>query len=271
MKKLLGDNQYLYVSHSKGLSHQYADKFNTSNKVSKAIDNAIDAGCEDFAFSVTKKTTNAIKELNGKIILHPCLPYAHSIYERISNDGFLKTSMSYLFSRGFLNGLKALFQALLKREFTPILEIIIKEELKDIDLDKVASIGLLNITTDLLLGSRRYDILVSFYKAVKSMNKLPVFYSLNPKKLVHVLKRKDIDDAVIVLTLNEKGYKVYPSLDDVEKLILDNKGITFWAMSVFNGADKDPYGFVKRFENIQGVIFGSSKIQNIKRNLEKFG
>ena len=270
MKRLLGDNQYLHVSHSKGQSKDYADRFDTSKSVSLAIDLAIKEGCKDFAFSVTNKTTNAIKHLNGRINLHPCLPYAHSIYERISSEGFLKTSMSYLFAGGFFSGFIALLMAIVKKEFSPLIKVIINEELKDIDLEKVDSIGLLNITTDLLVGSRREDILVSYYRAVKSMNKLPVFYTLNPVRLVKVLKRNSINDAVVVLTLNEKGYKVYPSLNDVEKLIQENKDITFWAMSIFNGVKDNPYVYIKS-KNIKGVIFGSSKIENIRRNLEGFG
>ena len=58
------------------------------------------------------------------------------------------------------------------------------------------------------------------------------------------MNENDILDGKIVLHYNEKGFKVFPSLEKVINLV-NNSNIDIYGMSVFNGIVKDPYKFVK--------------------------
>ena len=215
-------------------------------------------------------TVSSLKLLNKdtNFNLHPCFPYAHNIYNKIADDGIFKTAILYIFSSGFSKGFLAIFETLFFKRFQRISKIVINHELKNIDKSKIKSIGLLNIATDFLVASRRADILKDFYLACKSLKLEVFFYTANPIPLYDLMNENDILDGKIVLHYNEKGFKVFPSLEKVINLV-NNSNIDIYGMSVFNGIVKDPYKFVKD-SNLTGVIFGSSNANNIKKNIKGF-
>ena len=91
MKIIFGDNQFLGVSHYRANKHIYGEIFNSSKDCKYFGRCFLMLDGADFAFSITK-TVDALKivGLSASVNLHPCLPYAHEIYNKIADDGIFK-------------------------------------------------------------------------------------------------------------------------------------------------------------------------------------
>jgi hypothetical protein len=144
------------------------------------------------------------------------------------------------------------------------------------NLKKGSYIYMQNIITDLLMGMGRGDILIEFIKSVSKMGYKPGIITLNPIMFDKLLKNEQdanwLEDLVVCFNINKEGFNVFPSLDAVECFIESRPKYKLMGMSVFaSGAANIPasINYIKKL-NLDYVVFGSSRIENIQKNLEQF-
>ena len=133
-----------------------------------------------------------------------------------------------------------------------------------------------NIITDLLMGMGRGDILIEFIKSVIKMGYKPGIITLNPIMFDKLIKNeKDpiwLKDLIVCFNINKEGFNVFPSLDSIEYFIESRPKYKLMGMSVFaSGAANIPSSidYIKKLK-LDYVVFGSSSIENIQKNLEQF-
>ena len=133
-----------------------------------------------------------------------------------------------------------------------------------------------NIITDLLIGMGRADILIEFIKSVVDLGYKPGIITLNPimfdKLLIDKQDQNWLEDLVVCFNINKEGFNVFPSLDSVERFIESRPKYKLMAMSIFaSGASNIPESikYIKKLK-LDYVVFGSSRIMNIKSNLDLF-
>ena len=266
MKIFYGDNQFLGVNHSKGKGASYLSKYNSTNKIAITLTEAWDAGIRDFCFTVNSRTVEAINIIKDDcpFNLHPALPYAHDINELISKKGLPGALISKTKDAGLINLLIAGFKALFGR-YNHLIKIIIDIELKGIPEENIKSIGLLNVANDFLLGLGRDDLIKSFYSVVnKDFKKTPFFYTMNFPKMADMLWGNGFNSCSLVFNYNEIGFRTNPSKEKIEKYIIKYSNYESIAMSVFSGSNyKNPADFLIDVHGLSGVLFGSSKKENI--------
>ena len=77
---------------------------------------------------------------------------------------------------------------------------------------------------------------------------------------------------IVCFNINKEGFNVFPSLDSVECFIESRPKYKLMGMSVFaSGASNIPESvkYIKKL-NLDYVVFGSSRIENINSNLNLF-
>ena len=270
MKIYFGDNQFLGVNHSSGKGNDYLNKYETAEMIAVTLREAWDLGIRDFSFTVNRKTIDAINLVKTEcpFNLHPCLPYAHRVNDLILDKGLGGAVLFKVKQFGFLKlvmaGLAALFNKNRK-----ILELLVRSELEGIPMANVRSIGLLNIATDFLLGSKRVDLLHDFYFVVsEKFHCKPMFYSMNFEKLADSLWGEGLLRCAIVFNYNKNSFRTNPSLSSIKLAVEKYRDRETIVMSLFSGSNPgEVVDVLAQVPSLSGVLFGSSNSTNIKNNL----
>lgn len=273
MKVYYGDNQFLGVNHSDGKGKVYLNKYDSVDNIVISLRHAWNAGIRDFCFTVNSKTIKAINIIKDDcpFDLHPAIPYAHDINELITKKGLIGALLSKAKEAGLKNlivaGLKALFG-----RYSHFIKIIINIELKDIPNENIKSIGLLNVANDFFLGLGREDLIESFYNVVNNnFKKKAFFYTMNFPKMADTLWGNGFNNCALVFNYNEIGFRTNPSKEVIKNYIKKYSNNETIVMSVFSGStERDPSYFLRDAKNLDGVLFGSSREENIKNNFKCF-
>ena len=278
MKIILGDNQFFGVNHfdlKKGEKTKL--KFDTTTKIEAFINDSLFIGMDGFMINSNEKgyeIVNASKFDSAKEI-HYSIPYPHKYASMVNETGMMSLFGHIIkntsFIKNLLGGIKLVATQNLK-SITPLaLNLEVPKNLK-----KGSYIYMQNIITDLLLGMGRGDILIEFIKSVSNMGYKPGIITLNPIMFDKLLKnQKDatwLKDLIVCFNINKEGFNVFPSLEVVENFIESEPKYKLMGMSIFaSGAANIPFSidYIKKLK-LDYVVFGSSRIENIQKNLEQF-
>ena len=77
---------------------------------------------------------------------------------------------------------------------------------------------------------------------------------------------------IVCFNINKEGFNVFPSLQKVEELVRSKPNYKLMGMSIFaSGAANIPSSidYIKQL-NLDYIVFGTSRIENVKSNLELF-
>ena len=278
MKIILGDNQFFGVNHfdlKKGEKTKL--KFDTTTKIEAFINDSLFIGMDGFMINSNEQgyeIVNASKFDSAKEI-HYSIPYPHKYASMVNETGMMSLFGHIIkntsFIKNLLGGIKLVATQNLK-SITPLaLNLEVPKNLK-----KGSYIYMQNIITDLLLGMGRGDILIEFIKSVSNMGYKPGIITLNPIMFDKLLKnQKDatwLKDLIVCFNINKEGFNVFPSLEVVENFIESEPKYKLMGMSIFaSGAANIPFSidYIKKLK-LDYVVFGSSRIENIQKNLEQF-
>ena len=278
MKIILGDNQFFGVNHfdlKKG--EETKSKFDDTNKIRSFINLSLECGLDGFMINSNEKGYEIISNTDFHLSkeVHYSIPYPHK-YASMVNENGMMSLLSYLIKntsivKNIIGGVKLVATQNLK-SITPLaLNLEVPNNLR------IGSyIYMQNIITDMLMGIGRGDILIEFIKSVVRLGYKPGIITLNPIMFDRLLKKyKDTDlikDLIVCFNINKEGFNVFPSLNQVENFIQSRLKYKLMGMSIFaSGAAKIPESidYIKTL-NLDYVVFGSSRIENIKSNLNLF-
>ena len=273
MKIYFGDNQFLGVNHSSGKGGGYLDKYATAELIADTLRDAWSVGIRDFSFTVNEKTINAINlvKTDCPFNLHPSLPYAHRVNDLVLDKGLAGAVIFKIRQFGLLSLATAALAALCNRN-RKLLKLLVRSELDGIPMENVRSIGLLNIATDFMLGSKRFDLLQDFYFVVsKEFDCKPMFYTMNFGKLADALWGQGLIDCAIVFNFNKNSFRTNPSLKNVRDAVEQYRDRETIAMSLFSGSGPtEVSNLLADIPSLSGVLFGSSQKENIENNYALF-
>ena len=126
------------------------------------------------------------------------------------------------------------------------------------------------------MGIGREDLIIGFINSVTEMGYKPGIITLNPillnKHLVNTDKTYLLKDLIVCFNINKEGFNVFPSLESVESFIESGPAYKLMGMSIFaSGAANIPnsINYIKKLP-LDYVVFGSSRIENIKSNFNLF-
>ena len=278
MKIILGDNQFFGVNHfdlQKGEKTKL--KFDTLKKIESFINDSLKTGLNGFMINSNEKGYNLIdcNKFDSSKEIHYSIPYPHKYASMVNENGMLSL-FKYLFKKTSLTnniivGAKLIATQNLKSIILLALNLEVPRNLK-----KGSYIYMQNIITDLLLGMGRGDILIEFIESVFIMGYKPGIITLNPIMFDKILEdEKDsiwLKDLIVCFNINKEGFNVFPSLEAVESFIDSRPKYKLMGMSIFaSGAANIPrsINYIKKL-NLDYVVFGSSRLENIRSNFHLF-
>ena len=278
MKIILGDNQFFGVNHfdlKKGEKTKL--KFDTTTKIEAFINDSLEIGLDGFMINSNEKgyeIVNARKFDSAKEI-HYSIPYPHKYASMVNENGMMSLFGHIIKNTSFIKNLIGGIKLVATQNLKSITPLALNLEVPK-NLKKGSYIYMQNIITDLLMGMGRGDILIEFIKSVSKMGYKPGIITLNPIMFDKLLKNEQdanwLEDLVVCFNINKEGFNVFPSLDAVEFFIESRHKYKLMGMSVFaSGAANIPtsINYIKKL-NLDYVVFGSSRIENIQKNLEQF-
>ena len=276
MKIILGDNQFFGVNHfdlEKGEKTKL--KFDTTKKIELFIKNSLSKGMDGFMINSNDIGYELISNSHFESIneIHYSIPYPHKYANMVNETGMLSL-LKYCFKESsFSKNIIGGFKLLSTRNLIHIIPLALNLEVPK-NLKKGSYVYMQNIITDLLLGMGRGDILIEYIKTVVKMGYKPGITTLNPIMFDHLLKKeinsKWLKDLIVCFNINKEGFNVFPSLQKAEELVRSRPKYKLMGMSIFaSGAGNIPSSidYIKQL-NLDYVIFGSSRIENIKSNLK---
>ena len=278
MKIILGDNQFFGINHfdlEKGATTKL--KFDKIKKIEAFINESLSIGMDGFMINSNEQgyeIVNTSKFDSAKEI-HYSIPYPHKYASMVNENGMMSLFGHIIkntsFIKNLLGGIKLVATQNLKSVTTLALNLEVPKNLK-----KGSYIYMQNIITDLLLGMGRGDILNEYIKSVSNMGYKPGIITLNPIMFDKLLKNEQeaswLKDLVVCFNINKEGFNVFPSLNTVEDFIKSRPKYQLMGMSIFaSGAANIPHSidYIKKLK-LDYVVFGSSRLENIKSNFELF-
>lgn len=277
MKIILGDNQFFGVNHfdlEKG--KKVASNFKTVESIQNFITDALEAGLDGFMLNSNEKGFKTVQTglFDDMAEIHYSVPYPHK-YANMVNEAGMVSLLRYVFKntsllKNIIGGLSLALTRNLKSFAYQTIDLEIPKNLK-----KNSYVYLQNVVTDLLIGMGRGDLLVEFIRCVRKLGYRPGLITLNPimvdKVLTDLMTKERLSDLVLCFNINKDGFNVFPSVDSVARLISSRPCYKLMGMSIFaSGASEisESVSFIQKLE-LDYVVFGSSKIENIKSNIEK--
>ena len=277
MKLILGDNQFFGINHhdlNKG--NQTKLKFSSEEKISDFISETINLGLDGFMINSNNMGYNIVKDFKVKDIeeIHFSIPYPHK-YATMVNEAGMLSLLKYFISKTSIMLLTRTFpKFILTRNVKYLLPLVINLEIPK-GLQKGSTIYMQNIVTDLILGLNRFDLLEAFSREVRIKGYKPGIITLNPVLLDSYIKNSTIvnrGDVTICFNINEAGFNVFPSKETVVNFVKQSHNYKLMGMSVFSSGGGDIKKSIKFIKNLKldYIVFGSSKIENIKKNIQSF-
>lgn len=275
MKIILGDNQFFGVNHfdlNKGEETKL--KFDSLKKIEDFIKESLNLGLDGFMINSNNIGYKLISQTNFRCNkeIHYSIPYPHKYANIVNESGMLSLLKHVIKNASFWKNFSASIKLLLTRNVKYLVPISLDMEVPS-SLKKGSYVYMQNIITDLLIGMGRGDLIVDFINSVLRMGYKPGLITLNPIKLDYILNHSkvlELSDLIVCFNINKQGFNVFPSLSVVESFIKSRPNYKLMAMSIFaSGAADVPSSidYIKRL-NLDYVVFGTSKMRNVKSNFE---
>lgn len=274
---ILGDNQFLGVNHSdQGKASSMYQRFNDTNAIIEVIGWAYNAGVRDFMFTTHDRYFPVFEEIKRsnlfpELYFTPSLPYAHKFANAMAENGMVDVVFSNLNQVSKRKLFSAIFQTSYG-DFSGLMKLLVDVELLMCKGLPVRGVFLLNIVFDLLLGLNAQKILEKYHTYVEQKLKvIPGFFTLNHPAAVDILCNKiGLEKPWLCSNLNSGGFRTNPSKEAVVESFATGKTRNI-AMSIFASgalASESCIPFIKQAKGVDSVIFGSSKKENIERNVK---
>lgn len=274
---LFGDNQFFAVNHtSDEKSRAQAIRFKDDEAIIRVLNQAIELDINTFMCTTHDRIANICDyirqhpEQYKDFKIYPCMPYAHKYANAVTELGIAGTIKQYvpgnLFSTITKGGL-----ALIKKNFTKLMEIFIDAEMKMFTGINTPVIFLQNVIVDLILGLQMYDVLADYDRYIRSKyNAEPGYITMNLPLLYDVLTDLGIENPIICASINKIGFRMSGGLE-INERYLNEKQFRPIAMQVLAAGALRPaeaIEYIGRFPKIESVLFGASSKSHISETKE---
>ncbi len=274
MKQILGDNQFFGVNHydlEKG--HKTKQKFSVNQSIIEFIQGAMNIGLDGFMINSNERGYDITKDIkvDDKTEIHYSIPYPHKFASMVNENGMIHL-FRYIWGKSTYSSL--LLKApkfVLTKNIKDILPLILDLEIPN-NLPQGSYVYLQNIVTDLVLGIKRNDLLKEYCSIIIKKGYNPGFITLNPLVLEESIKTfpTEIQEKLIIcFNINKTGFNVFPSRETVEEFVKIEHLFKKMGMSILSSGGvnniQDSLNYIKEL-SLDYVVYGSSKLKNIKNN-----
>ena len=276
-KVLFGDNQFFAVNHlSDEKSRSQSMRFRDISSIMEVLDQAIDLGINTFMCTTHDRIAEITEIMRNhpdryeNFNIFPCMPYAHKYANAVTELGIMGALKQHV--PGNLFGFAAKGgMALLSKDFSKLMEMLIDTELKMFRGVKTPVIFIQNVLVDMILGMGFYDVFKEYHDFIeKKYNATPGYITMNMPRLLDVLESLGIENPVICSSINKIGFRMSGGVELYEEY-LKNRTFRPIAMQVLAAgalAPREAIEYLSKFPKIESVLFGASSRSHIKQTKE---
>jgi hypothetical protein len=206
-----------------------------------------------------------------KLMIYPCLPYAHKYANAVTELGIMGTLKQYMpvnIGEAFIKGGTAFF----RKDYLKMMELLIDAELAMFRKVQTPVIFLQNVITDLLLGLGMHEVLLAFKQYIEKKYKSEAgFITMNMPLLMQALESVGVDDPIICTSINVDGFRMSGGKEAYEEA-MNNHDARIIAMQVFSGGGTHPdkaLEYVCKLPAVESILFGASSQEHIRDTIAK--
>jgi len=273
---LFGDNQFFAVNHiSDEKAMAQSIKFKDDSAIINTLDTARNAGIQTFMCTTHDRIGNIcdiIREQPEKYTgykMYPCMPYAHKYANAVTELGVTGTLKKFV-PGNFIGSMFKGGVAFLSKDYLSIMELLIDSEMKMFKGIDTPVIFLQNVITDLLLGMKMQEVLVSFHHYIaKKYNAEAGYITMNMPALLDMLESGGVKNPIICSSINKVGFRMSGGKELYENT-LKTRQFRAVAMQVLAGGAvpaKEAISYICDLPNIESILFGASSRANIQETV----
>ena len=275
---ILGDNQFLGINHaSPNKALALDDQFARPEAILEVIDWAYQAGIRDFMFTTHERLKPVFHEIVRSRLFPgmqyiPCLPYAHKYANSLTDGGMRAVVADHIGGCSKTELLKGIAR-LAVGDIAALMQLLVEIELLMTRGLNVRGVFLQNVIFDLIVGLRAQGLLARFHRHVSEHFKAtPGYITMNHPMAQQVLCDEiGLDSPWICANFNVAGFRMNPGVADVQASFANGRSRNI-AMSIFASGALGTGGAVEHvrdFAGVDAILFGSSRRQNIERNVAR--
>jgi len=273
---LFGDNQFFAVNHiSDEKAMAQSIKFKDDSAIINTLDTARNAGIQTFMCTTHDRIGNIcdiIREQPEKYTgykMYPCMPYAHKYANAVTELGVTGTLKKFV-PGNFIGSMFKGGVAFLSKDYLSIMELLIDSEMKMFKGIDTPVIFLQNVITDMLLGMKMKEVLVSFHHYIaKKYNAEAGYITMNMPALLDLLESGGVKNPIICSSINKVGFRMSGGKELYENT-LKTRQFRAIAMQVLAGGAvpaKEAISYICDLPNIESILFGASSRANIQETV----
>ena len=274
---IFGDNQFFGIQHASDEKARALNiRFAGDDAIIRVLEKSVDNGIHTFMCTTHErmKGINALIRRNDllseKLVVYPCLPYAHKYANAVTESG-ISGALKSFFPEQLFTGILKSGKALLQRNYISMMQMLIDAEMAPFKEMRTPVIFLQNVITDLLLGLGMDQILLAFHNYVKEKYHAEAGYiTMNFPKLLETLEKLGIEQPIICTSINKAGYRMAGGKTTYENILAQNRARVI-AMQVLAAGALHPteaLEYICSLDGIESILFGSSDEKHIQQTVQ---
>jgi len=197
------------------------------------------------------------------------MPYAHKYANAVTELGVTGTLKKFV-PGNFIGSMFKGGVAFLSKDYLSIMELLIDSEMKMFKGIDTPVIFLQNVITDMLLGMKMKEVLVSFHHYIaKKYNAEAGYITMNMPALLDLLESGGVKNPIICSSINKVGFRMSGGKELYENT-LKTRQFRAIAMQVLAGGAvpaKEAISYICDLPNIESILFGASSRANIQETV----
>jgi hypothetical protein len=284
---LLGHNQFFGVNHlDAGVGNQKAARFSDQSRIMEIINFAYKEGVHAMMMSTHERATIVSEEiqrsetLKSGLGLYLLVPYIAKYVKQANEKGLVNIVRDSLKGTSFGDKFNMFVRGgvgLVTKDVKKMITLLVDFEVASFSKLNLKAIFLHDVLTDLILGWDMPEVLELFSNHVQKKYKtIPAFCTKNLPKLMELLKQTQIENPLIMASVNKLGYQVNPSREEFEACLQENR-LRLLAMSTLASGylrPREAYDYLYSLPQVESVVVGVSSqkhaietFNEIKRHL----
>jgi hypothetical protein len=274
---VLGHNSFFGIDHlSAKRAVERSQQLGGPKEILERIEYARECGAGGMMMSTHPLAKELIpmiaksRTLQDGFQFYPLLPYAQKYVVAANQRGLINAVLDVLAGSEGAEKLKMIGNMVtvaFTKDVEKILENLIIAELKIFKPVTVNAVFLHDVLTDMLLALGLSEIAKFYCRFIHDyFGYQPAFATKNPVVLLQKFLEWGIDDPVLMIHLNKKGFWVHPDLPRVEKAIRSNR-CRIMAMSTLACGYLTPeeaFPYLASFPTVQSIVVGASSKAHIQ-------
>lgn len=268
---ILGHNQFFGVNHLIAQTGNEREAyFSDLSRIFDIIEFSIGQGVRGMMMSTHQRAALLSEEivrrptLQDQLGIYLLIPYAAKYIKQANEKGLVNVVMDALAGGSLQDKVSRVIRSgvgVVSKDAKRLLTALVDFEVAPFRKLNLRAIFLHDVVTDLILGWDLPDVLEVYSRHIqKKYNAIPAFCTKNLPRLMQLLERTEIENPLIMASINKLGYQVNPSREAFEEC-LRTRELRLLAMSTLAAGylkPKEAYDYLFSLPRVESVVVGVS-------------